>query len=283
MTLNEASASASSLSVRFWGVRGSIACPRPDMARYGGNTPCVEVRCGDHTLIFDAGTGIRGLGQTLTETPNSDGFDIFLSHCHIDHVIGLPFFAPMFMADQVIRVWAGNLQSAGGVEEAVRKLMSFPLFPLQIEALRAKLEFRDFRAGDTIQPRPGVTLRTAPLNHPGGATGYRIEYNGRALAYLTDFETGDGIDPRLLELAKGAALVIVDATYTDDELPSHVGWGHSSWQQGVQLANAAGAGRLCLFHHDPDHDDGVMDTIAAAAEKMRPGTIVAREGMRVEL
>jgi len=285
----DASAAALSLSVRFWGVRGSIACPGPATARYGGNTPCVEVRCGEHVLIFDAGTGIRALGQALLQPskegaqPGSDGFDIFLSHGHIDHVVGLPFFAPMFEKGQVIRVWAGTLQSAGGVEEALRKLMSFPLFPLQVEALRADLDFHDFRAGDTIHPRPGVTLRTAPLNHPGGAAGYRIEYGGRAVAYLTDFETGAAPDPRLLALARGADLVIVDATYTDEELPSHRGWGHSSWQQGVRLADAAGVGRLCLFHHDPDHDDDAMDAIAAAAQQMRPGTIVAREGLRIEL
>ncbi|HWL31228.1 MAG TPA: MBL fold metallo-hydrolase [Xanthobacteraceae bacterium] len=288
-TAGEASAAARSLSVRFWGVRGSIACPGPNTARYGGNTPCVEIRCGEHILIFDAGTGIRALGQALLREPKprarsgADGFDIFLSHGHIDHVVGLPFFAPMFEDGQVIRVWGGTLQSAGGVEEALRKLMSFPLFPLQVEALRADLDFRDFRAGDTLQPRPGVTLRTAPLNHPGGAAGYRIEYGGRAVAYLTDFESNGAIDPRLLDLARGAAMVIVDATYTDDELPAHVGWGHSSWQQGVRLANAAEVGQLCLFHHDPDHDDNFMDAVAAAAETMRPGTIVAREGLQIEL
>jgi phosphoribosyl 1,2-cyclic phosphodiesterase len=283
MTLQQGPASAASLSVRFWGVRGSIACPRPEALRYGGNTPCVEIRCGEHVLIFDAGTGIRALGQMLPPAPNADGFDIFLSHCHIDHVIGLPFFAPMFVEGQVIRVWAGNLQASGGVEEAVRKLMSFPLFPLQVEALRAELEFRDFHPGDTLHPRPGVTLRTAPLNHPGGATGYRIEYNGHSVAYLTDFESRTGVvDRRLVDLARSADLVILDATYTDDELPSHVGWGHSTWQQGIALADAAGVKRLCLFHHDPDHDDTFMDAIKAAAEAERPGTLVAREGMQID-
>ena len=158
-------------------------------------------------------------------------------------MIGLPFFAPLFMEGQIVRVWAGSLQPAGGVEKAVRKLMSFPFFPLQVDALHAELEFHDFRAGDVINPRPGVTLRTAPLNHPGGAIGYRIEYGGQSVAYVTDIELGDGpIDPALLALTKDAALVILDTTYTDEELPSHVGWGHSSWQQGIRLANACGRG-----------------------------------------
>jgi phosphoribosyl 1,2-cyclic phosphodiesterase len=284
MALNEASTPAASLSVRFWGVRGSIACPGPSTLRYGGNTPCVEVRCGPHTLIFDAGTGIRSLGDTLVESGNSSDLDIFLSHGHIDHVVGLPFFAPLFVENQVVRVWAGSLQPAGGVRETVRKLMSFPFFPLQIDALQAKLEFRDFKAGDAIEPRPGITLRTAALKHPGGAIGYRVEYGGRAIAYVTDVELGNGPpDPALLALTKDAALIILDTTYTDDEIAKHLGWGHSTWQQGIRLAQAAGAGRLCLFHHDPDHDDAFMDKVKADAEAARPGTIVASEGMQLDI
>ena len=285
MASNDASvAASSSLSVRFWGVRGSVACPGPATLRYGGNTPCVEVNCGADTLILDAGTGIRALGAALVQAENTTAFDIFLSHGHIDHVIGLPFFAPLYVKDQTVRVWAGNLQAAGGVKDTVKKLMSFPFFPLEIDALEAKLEFHDFKAGDTVDPRPGITMRTAPLRHPGGATGYRIEYGGRSIAYVTDVEIGDGpIDPALLALTKNTELLILDTTYTHAELPAHAGWGHSSWLQGVRLADAAGAGRLCLFHHDPDHDDAFMDKVKAAAETARPGTLVASEGMRVDL
>ena len=199
-------------------------------------------------------------------------------------MVGLPFFAPLFDDDRVIRVWGGSLQAAGGVEEAVRKLMSFPLFPLQIEAVHASLEFHDFCAGDTINPRPGVIVRTAPLQHPGGATGFRIEYGGRSVTYVTDVELGSGaIDPALLALVKDSGLVIMDATYTDEELAARVGWGHSSWRQAIQLANAANVGKLCLFHHDPDHDDAFMDKIKSAAEATRPGTIVASEGLQVDI
>jgi phosphoribosyl 1,2-cyclic phosphodiesterase len=272
------------MAVRFWGVRGSIACPGPNTLRYGGNTPCVELVCGRHTLIFDAGTGIRHLGNALVKATNTNDFDIFLSHGHIDHVVGLPFFAPLFVKDQVVRVWGGNLQAAGGVKQAVKKLMSFPFFPLQVDALQARLEFHDFSAGDTINPRPDITLRTAPLNHPGGATGYRVDYGGRSVAYITDIEIGAGpLDPALIALVKGVSLLILDTTYTNEELPSHIGWGHSSWQQGIELANAAGAEQLCLFHHDPDHDDDLMDKIAAKAKASRPGTIVAREGLKVDI
>ena len=272
------------MSVRFWGVRGSTTCPGPSTVRYGGSTSCVEIRCGDQLFIFDAGTGIRPLGNALTAAGTAVDTDIFLSHCHMDHLAGLPFFGPLHREGHRIRIWAGNLKPRCGVEDAVRKVMSFPLFPIEIDIIKSKFEFCDFRAGDTLNPRPGIVVRTAPLNHPGGATGYRIDYAGRSVAYLTDIELGGGaVDQAVLSLAKGASVVIIDATYTDEELPSYIGWGHSSWQQCVRLAKTAGAEKLCLFHHDPDHDDIIMDTIAADADAARPGTIVAKEGLCIEL
>jgi phosphoribosyl 1,2-cyclic phosphodiesterase len=275
---------ASSMRIRFWGVRGSIPCPGPDTVRYGGNTPCVEVRCGNHVLIFDAGTGIRGLGQTLIDANMAADTDIFFSHCHLDHVIGLPFYAPLFKADSRVHLWAGHLEDQEGVEDAVRKVMSFPLFPIEVETFRAHLEFHDFRAGDKLAPRAGVTVRTMPLSHPGGATGYRVEYDGHSAAYITDIELGEGpFDQGAMVLAKGAGVLIIDSTYTDKEMPSHLGWGHSSWQQVVRFANEAKVGKLCLFHHDPEHDDGFLDAVGAAADELRPGTVVARESLIVEL
>ena len=275
---------ASSMRIRFWGVRGSIPCPGPDTVRYGGNTPCVEIRCGNHVLIFDAGTGIRALGHTLIDAGMAADTDIFFSHCHLDHVIGLPFYAPLFKSGNRVHLWAGHLEHQEGVEEAVRKVMSFPLFPIEVETFRAHFEFHDFRAGDKLTPRPGVTVRTMRLSHPGGATGYRVEYNGHSAAYITDIELGEGpFDEGAMVLAEGADALIIDSTYTDKEMPTHLGWGHSSWQQVVCFANEAKVGKLCLFHHDPDHDDAFMDAMGAAADELRPGTLVAREGLTIEL
>jgi phosphoribosyl 1,2-cyclic phosphodiesterase len=252
--------------------------------RYGGNTSCVEVLCGNQRLIFDAGSGLRMLGLALAEESSPLDTDLFLSHCHIDHLIGLPFFTPAFVCGNRLHLWAGNLKAAGGVQATVEKLMSYPLFPIGIEAVQGKVEFTDFTQGETLTPRPGIKVMTAALNHPGGATGYRVEFGGRAMAYITDTElSADEIDPALLELARDASIVVIDTTYTDEELPEHVGWGHSSWQQAVRLANEAGVGKLYLFHHDPEHDDDEMDRIAAAAAKARPGTVVAREGLSIEI
>lgn len=272
-----------SMSVRFWGVRGSVPCPGPNTVRYGGQTSCVEVRCGDQLLIFDAGSGIHQLGASLQKEGKTQDADIFFSHCHIDHVIGLPFFGPVFESGHRLRMFCGHMKSHGGLKSALTKLMSFPLFPVGFDMAKANLEFVDFDAGETLTPRPGITVRTTPLIHPGGATGYRVEYQGHSVVYLTDLELDGKTNPGVFALAKDASVLIVDATYTDDELPSHAGWGHSSWQQVVRLAKDARAKTLCLFHHDPDHDDAFMDRVAAASAAALPGTLVAKDGLIIPL
>jgi len=273
-----------SMRVRFWGVRGSIACPGAETIRYGGNTPCIEVRCGGRVLIFDAGTGLRALGNALIKDKKLLDINIFLTHCHLDHVTGLPFFAPFFSEDRQIRIWAGNLSSSSGVEQVMRKLMSSPLFPVQVEIFKAAIEYHDFRSGDILRPYDDVVLRTAPLDHPDGASGYRLEYGGRTFALVSDTEGFPGkCDRDLVSLARGADLVVYDATFTETEIASRAGWGHSTWERGVRLANEAGAKQLCLFHHEPSHDDDFMDALAADANDARPGTITAREGQIIDL
>lgn len=265
--------------VRFWGVRGSIACPGPQHQRYGGNTSCLEVRCGEHLYIFDAGTGIRYLGDTLAaDGPAS--LDLFLTHTHHDHIIGLPFFGPLFDPKNRLRLWAGNLQPAATLHEVLCQFMTAPLFPVPPQVFAADVSFHDFAAGETLAPSPEVTLRTAALNHPNGATGYRIEFDGRAICYVTDTEHEPGVpDRNVLSLIEGADIVIYDATYTDEEFPNYRNWGHSTWQEGVRLCDLAKVRRLVIFHHDPRHDDAFMDRVAEEAEKKRPGTCVAREGL----
>ena len=266
--------------VRFWGVRGSIACSGPGTVRYGGNTSCLEIRCGDRSIIFDAGTGLRYLGNTMMENDGRVDADIFLTHTHFDHVCGLPFFRPMFEAENDFRIWAGHLLPELTVREALQEMMMAPLFPVPLEMLKSAPSFNDFRAGEVLQPASGVTVRTAALNHPNGATGYRIEHGGKSICYVTDTEhVGDSLDENILGLIDGADIFIYDCMYTEDEYPLHVGWGHSTWQHGARLSEAAGVGRFVVFHHDPDHDDDFMDAVAEAVAERLPGSVVSREGM----
>lgn len=266
--------------IRFWGVRGTIACPGGDYIRYGGNTACVEVRCGGRLILLDAGTGLRPLGARLANEGPLDA-DLLLSHTHLDHLAGLPFFPPFFEAGNRVRVWAGHLwDQKDDLREAVERLMAAPLFPVPLDALAATITFNEFRSGDTLPLAEGVTVRTAPLNHPNGATGYRIEHGGRSVCYVTDTEHRPGtLDESILGLIEGADLFLYDATYTDAEYPRFAGWGHSTWEEGARLADAAGVGRYVIFHHAPEHTDAIMDEIADAARQRRPDAIVAREGL----
>jgi len=275
--------STAALRARFWGVRGSIASPGPDTVRTGGNTACLEVRCGDALLVFDAGTGLRGLGESLRGRGPMD-LNLFLTHSHLDHICGLPFFAPAFDPESRLCVWAGHLEPGQSMRDVVQAMMRPPLYPIPIETFRADLSFRAFACGAVLEPAPGVRVRTGPLNHPNGAVGYRVECGGRSLCFVTDTEHTPGRpDAAVLELVRGADVMIYDSTYTDAEFPGRVGWGHSTWEECLRIADAAGVGQAVIYHHDPARSDDELDAIEAAAARLRPGTLVAREGLELAL
>ena len=271
--------------VRFWGVRGTLPCPGPRTVRYGGNTACVEVLADDHRLIFDAGSGLRDLGKCLQDDGKPVVSHLFFSHTHLDHVLGLPFFRPAYDPRNRLELWSGHLAvQRRRLEPVLKTLMEPPFFPVPLDIMQACLAFHDFEAGSALCLPGGIEVRTAPLSHPGGATGYRVEYRGRSVCYVTDTEHPErGRDEAILELIEGSDLVIYDATYTDEEYARFRGWGHSTWQEGARLCEAAGAARLAAFHHDPAHDDDTMDRIAEALERKRPGSFVAREGLEIRV
>ncbi|HUN69148.1 MAG TPA: MBL fold metallo-hydrolase [Burkholderiales bacterium] len=276
-------ATAADFLVRFWGVRGSIATPGPATARYGGNTSSIEIRCGKRLILLDAGTGIRELGNRLLADAPLDA-DLFFTHTHFDHVCGLPFFKPLFQPRNTFRLWAGHLGTGMTLQRVLREFMMAPLFPVPPEVFKANMEYRDFPGGDTLAPAPGIVLRTAVLNHPDGAVGYRIEYQGKSVCYVTDTEHVPGSpDRNVLALIEGADVVIYDCMYTDEEYSrAYVGWGHSTWQEAVRLCRSARVKRLVVFHHDPDHDDDRLDGIGREVAAALPGAILAREGLVLE-
>lgn len=267
--------------IRFWGVRGTIACPGLQYARYGGNTSCIEVRCGDYRFILDAGTGLRPLGESLLAEGRPVDLDLYLTHTHLDHIAGLPFFPPMFKPGNTIRILSGHLHdSEEKLRDVIVRMTAAPLFPVPLEAFAADLSFIDFCSGETLRPRPDVVIRTAPLNHPNGATGYRVEFGDRSVSYVTDCEHAEGArDQGVVELIRDTDIFIYDSTFTEAEYPQFKGWGHSTWEEGARLARAAGVDQFVVFHHAPEHTDEMMDIIAAGARAAFANSIVAREGM----
>lgn len=269
------------MALRFWGVRGSTPCPGPRYVRYGGNTSCLELRCGERLLVLDAGTGLRELGLTLSGAQDAD---LLLTHTHLDHIGGIPFFGPLYDPRSRFVLWAGHLLPERTLEQVLHEFMADPVFPVPPSVFPSRVEYRDFRAGEVLEPRPGIVVRTAPLHHPNRATGYRIEHEGHSICYVTDTEHRPGErDSSVVALVRDADLLVYDCSYTDASYAAHQGWGHSTWEEGVRIADEANVGRLIVFHHDPAHDDDTMDHIAEEADRARRGTIVAREGMLVDV
>lgn len=272
------------MSIRFWGVRGSIAAPGPETAGVGGNTSCVEVQAGGATIILDAGTGLRALGNRLIKEGPAD-VTLLLSHLHWDHIQGLPFFAPMYVPGAEIHVVSGL--GSGCAKEAMRRQMSTPSFPVDLSEVPAHLTFRGvrerqrFAVGDT-------EVTVARGNHPDPVYAYRVEHGGRSVVYATDTEHYRCVDPGLLALARGADVLIYDAQYLPREYsgeagPSRVGWGHSTWEAAAELAEAAGVGELVLFHHDPSRDDAGVRAIESLAQGRFGASRAAVEGMTLSL
>lgn len=268
------------LAVTFWGVRGSHPVCGPQFGRFGGNTPCVEITACGERFIIDAGTGLIALGRTLPcDSPPAE-LHLLLSHLHHDHVSGLPFFRPALRPHNVIHLWCGNL---GGdtAEAALGALFRPPLFPVTLDMLPAQFVHHGFCAGETITPR-GVAVRTCPLNHPSGATGYRFDCDGRSVCYVSDIEHApDGPCPLLKAFVAGADLVIYDSMFLEEEYCRCVGWGHSTWREGLRLCREGGARAMAMFHLHPERDDAALDSIEAELKAECPASFVAREGMRL--
>jgi phosphoribosyl 1,2-cyclic phosphodiesterase len=271
--------------VRFWGVRGSTPTPTSGNLKYGGNTPCLEVRTtGGQLIILDAGSGIRALGRQLLQETPPDGHRImlFLTHYHWDHIQGFPFFEPMYAPQNHVYVHGFDTQW-GPVERALGEQMANPFFPVGMSVMRAGRDFYTI-AEETLQIGD-AKVTTLSLNHPQGCLGYRIEDERGILVYATDNEHGDPKgDANIRRLAEYADVLIYDAQYTPEEYEkSKVGWGHSTWEQGVRIAKEVGAKELILFHHDPDHSDYFIDTMVRDARQQFPNVHAAREGMEIDL
>ena len=262
----------------FWGVRGTIPVSGRDTVRYGGHTPCVSLRStGGDLLIIDAGTGIRKVGAELSGKTGRGELSVhlLLTHFHLDHVMGLPSFMPLFASRTHLNIYSAYAPQQ--VMKALRGIMAGRLFPLEFEETACRKTVKKL-PGDTFDIC-GVRVTICPLNHPQGSTAFQFESEGRRLVYAVDTEhPARGLDRDLLSFAEGADVLVYDAMFTPEEYRKEKrGWGHSTWLAGVRLAEKAGVGRLYLTHYSPDYRDRDIDDIVSKARERFPRTYGAKE------
>jgi len=272
------------MKIKYYGVRGSIPTPGRDTVRYGGNTPCVAVWCGEQLLILDAGTGVRVLGDELMQTPMAEGkgeASFLFSHTHWDHIHGFPFFKPAYQKGNRFKLY-GVHQINKGLEMTMHHQQEYQNFPILLSQMPSRITFIAL-GEEEVRQIDSIRISTGRLNHPGGAYGYRIDYEGRSLVYASDTEHYRSVDLRLLALARDADVMIYDSMYTPEEYATHMGWGHSTYQEGIRLGKEAGVRSLHLFHHDPYHTDDMLEAILAEARKDFSECHLAREGWEFRL
>jgi phosphoribosyl 1,2-cyclic phosphodiesterase len=275
------------VQIKFWGVRGSIPSGSKETVGIGGNTSCVEVRCGNELIILDTGTGARNLGVSLMNKMPLKATILF-SHVHWDHIQGFPFFGPFFIPGNEFRVFGGTSLPIT-IKEVLNQQMMPPNFPVKTDLFGSKISYHDVKPGEVIEgDHYKVTL--APLFHPNGCYAYRIEHEGKTFVFCTDCEHyEDRSNSNLIELCKDADALVYDAQYTDDEYYglngqfSRKGWGHSTMREGIKVAKAANVKKLVLFHHDPTHDDNFIKQIEAECRQLFPQSIAAYEGLQIDL
>jgi phosphoribosyl 1,2-cyclic phosphodiesterase len=305
------------MKLRFWGVRGSIPCPGPETVKYGGNTACIEIRFDglDRIIILDAGSGIRGLANFLLAHDLKRGplnLELFLTHTHLDHILGFPFFVPLYIPQSKVKVYGPVTYEERSLQDVMAGQLSYRYFPVRLEQLLSQIEYIDLAEG-LLDLGDGITVKTTYLNHSLLCLGYRFERNGKVLCTAYDTEpfrnlfSCDVNDPsydevmaiegdaaaraanqRIEGFFADADLLVHDAQYTQEEYEAgKIGWGHSSFEQAIDASRRARVKRLALFHHEPVRTDAQMDSLAGkycvSVGKGEPEVFFAREGMEVEI
>ncbi|GHT52114.1 MBL fold metallo-hydrolase [Spirochaetia bacterium] len=302
------------LSVRFWGVRGSIPCPGKTTVVYGGNTACLEIRADERLIIVDLGSGIKPLGDWLLspeQRKNPVDADIFISHTHWDHIMGFPMFTPIFIPTTKLRIWGPVSYEDDDLESIVGAQLTYRYWPVRLSELSAKIEYGQVRE-TTMDLGGGLRVSTKYMNHPLLCMGYRFEYQGKSIVTAFDHEPfrnlfpTDPADPsydeeaaregelaaqeendKILHFFEGADILIHDTQYTIPEYQTHLGWGHASCEYAIESARHTNVKKLFLFHHDPNHTDQQLAELEVGYRLALKGKSsmelrMAREGMTAE-
>jgi phosphoribosyl 1,2-cyclic phosphodiesterase len=272
--------------VRFWGVRGSLPTPGAETVKYGGNTGCVEVRCGDQIFIIDMGSGARPLGVELAKEAPLHA-NIFISHYHYDHICGMPFCGLLYDPQNSFDIY-GEGRRDRGLKAILSRHMRYPYFPVGLEIFQAKFRYHTIKAGKKID-KGEVQIRTAPLNHPQSSVAYRLDYKGKSVVYCSDNEHMEEMPRALEKMIRGCDMLIYDAAYTDDEYTgrsgngSKVGWGHSTWDEAIKTAKNLRVNKLFIYHHDPMNTDKNIDRLLRERRSEFKNLHAAREGVRIKV
>ena len=266
------------MKVHFLGVRGSTPCADNRFSQYGGHTSCVLVEVDDSIFIFDAGSGIVNASGIALQLAKKE-CHLFFSHVHLDHIMGLPFFAPLWFKDYTVNIRAGSLAKYGGIKDFFTRTLTEPLFPIPFAAFPGNIQCEDFTPGH-MYTLGNSQIDTFGLNHPNGAVAYRLTYDGKSLCYVTDHEHGNESNREgLVEFIRGTDMFIYDSTFGDDNYPKFKGWGHSTWQEALRLGDDAGVAQTAIFHHDPQNTDDKMAIIEDQVLQASNRAFVSRQGM----
>ncbi|MGI9439260.1 MAG: MBL fold metallo-hydrolase [Parvibaculales bacterium] len=265
----------------FWGTRGSLPMNTPNHRLFGGNTSCIGVHASDSLVIFDAGSGLIHLGSELAQTGRKE-VDICFSHFHSDHICGLPFFKPLFDADMKVRLHSfGDNETS--LHDALDSYLSRPIFPIGLDDFTADVQFIHHAEGESVD-FGDLHISSLPIPHPGGAHALKATAHDKNFVYATDTEhTKDAPNQELIGFMQAVDLAVYDCTYDDSEFEERRGWGHSTWQEGVRLAQAAGVAQFGIFHHEPERSDEMLLDIETRAKQMLPNSFVTRDFMRIEI
>ena len=273
---------AEAISVTVWGVRGSMPCTDQCYQEFGGNTISLEVCVGGRTLVVDMGSGVRPFGQKLYAAQHAAPLPVLFSHLHLDHVLGLPFFAPMYDRSAQIDFYSANQYFGyGSLRSALQKLCAPPFFPVEFSAMPAQLNCHDFVPGQVLYPFADVPVQTVEIPHPGGCIGYRFDHQKKSLGLLCDMMPIADHDAAIVEVMSGVDALIIDAAYSDAQYATREHWGHCSWSYALNLARKFGAPPVYIIHHDILNHDTALHAMQQEASAQYDRVTFVQEGLKI--